>query len=190
MGLGKSIQLIYLTKLIIKENPKAKILIVAPTSLIYNWQKEFDKFGSELKYKVFAENKSQRLNDLENTDDINIMITSYGLIRNDLEKYKKISFELIAIDEAQNIKNPNTGISKAVKSLNANVKFALTGTPIENSLLELWSIFDFISQDILLAAINLTPYIVSKTLKKKQIIKKIKYPNKLFHIKKKEKRCR
>ena len=144
MGLGKSIQLIYLTKLIIKENPKAKILIVAPTSLIYNWQKEFDKFGSELKYKVFAENKSQRLNDLENTDDINIMITSYGLIRNDLEKYKEMFFELIAIDEAQNIKNPNTGISKAVKSLNANVKFALTGTPIENSLLELWSIFDFI----------------------------------------------
>ena len=117
MGLGKSIQLIYLTKLIIKENPKAKILIVAPTSLIYNWQKEFDKFGSELKYKVFAENKSQRLNDLENTDDINIMITSYGLIRNDLEKYKKISFELIAIDEAQNIKNPNTGISKSRKKL-------------------------------------------------------------------------
>ena len=144
MGLGKSIQLIYLIKLIIKEKPDAKILIVAPTSLIYNWQKEFDKFGSELKYKVFAENKSQRLNGLENIKNINIMITSYGLIRNDLEKYKEISFELIAIDEAQNIKNPNTGISKAVKSLNANVKFALTGTPIENSLLELWSIFDFI----------------------------------------------
>ena len=129
MGLGKSIQLIYLIKLIIKEKPDAKILIVAPTSLIYNWQKEFDKFGSELKYKVFAENKSQRLNGLENIKNINIMITSYGLIRNDLEKYKEISFELIAIDEAQNIKNPNTGISKAVKSLNANVKFALTGTP-------------------------------------------------------------
>ena len=144
MGLGKSIQLIYLIKLIIKEKPDAKILIVAPTSLIYNWQKEFDKFGSELKYKVFAENKSQRLNGLENIKNINIMITSYGLIRNDLEKYKEISFELIAIDEAQNIKNQNTGISKAVKSLNANVKFALTGTPIENSLLELWSIFDFI----------------------------------------------
>ena len=144
MGLGKSIQLIYLTKLIIKENPKAKILIVTPTSLVYNWQKEFDKFGSELKYKVFAENKTQRLNELDNIDDINIMITSYGLIRNDLEKYEQMSFELIAIDEAQNIKNPNTGIAKAVKSLNAKVKFALTGTPIENSLLELWSIFDFI----------------------------------------------
>lgn len=144
MGLGKSIQLIYLTKLIIKENSKAKILIVTPTSLVYNWQKEFDKFGSELKYKVFAENKTQRLNELENTDNINIMITSYGLIRNDIEKYEQMSFELIAIDEAQNIKNPNTGIAKAVKSLNAKVKFALTGTPIENSLLELWSIFDFI----------------------------------------------
>ena len=70
MGLGKSIQLIYLTKLIIKENPKAKILIIAPTSLIYNWQKEFDKFGSELKYKVFAESKTQRLNELDNIDDI------------------------------------------------------------------------------------------------------------------------
>ena len=144
MGLGKSVQLIYLCKLIIKENKKAKILIVTPTSLVYNWQKEFDKFGSELKYKVFAENKTQRLNELDNIDDINIMITSYGLIRNDLEKYEQISFELIAIDEAQNIKNPNTGISKAVKNLNAKVKFALTGTPIENSLLELWSIFDFI----------------------------------------------
>ena len=144
MGLGKSIQLIYLTKLIIKENPKAKILIIAPTSLIYNWQKEFDKFGSELKYKVFAESKTQRLNELDNIDDINILITSYGLVRNDLDKYKEIPFDLVAIDEAQNIKNPNTGISKAVKSLNANIKFALTGTPIENSLLELWSIFDFI----------------------------------------------
>lgn len=144
MGLGKSIQLIYLIKLIIKENPNAKILIVAPTSLIYNWEKEFDKFGSDLKYKVFAENKTQRLNELDNLNDINILITSYGLVRNDLDKYKQIPFNLVAIDEAQNIKNPSAGISKAVKSLNASVKFALTGTPIENSLLELWSIFDFI----------------------------------------------
>ena len=93
---------------------------------------------------MFAESKTQRLNELDNIDDINILITSYGLVRNDLDKYKEIPFDLVAIDEAQNIKNPNTGISKAVKSLNANIKFALTGTPIENSLLELWSIFDFI----------------------------------------------
>ena len=93
---------------------------------------------------MFAESKTQRLNELDNIDDINILITSYGLVRNDLDKYKEIPFDLVAIDEAQNIKNPNTGISKAVKSLQADVKFALTGTPIENSLLELWSIFDFI----------------------------------------------
>lgn len=143
MGLGKSIQLIYLTKLIIKDNKDAKILIVAPTSLIYNWKKEFDKFGSELNYKVFAETKEQRLNDIENTD-ANIMITSYGLIRNDYEAYSKYNFNLIAIDEAQNIKNPNAGITKAVKDLKADIKLALTGTPIENNILELWSIFDFI----------------------------------------------
>ncbi len=143
MGLGKSIQLIYLIKLIIKENKDAKILIVAPTSLIYNWEKEFDTFGKELKYKVFADNKTQRENELENIK-VNIMITSYGLIRNDIEKYQKLNFDLIAIDEAQNIKNTNAGVSKTIKSLKSNTKIALTGTPIENSVLELWSIFDFI----------------------------------------------
>ena len=72
------------------------------------------------------------------------MITSYGLIRNDYEAYSKYNFNLIAIDEAQNIKNPNAGITKAVKDLKADIKLALTGTPIENNILELWSIFDFI----------------------------------------------
>ena len=144
MGLGKSIQLIYLIKLIIKENPKAKILIVSPTSLIYNWEKEFDKFAPELKYKVFGENKKQRLSNLKNMKDINIFITSYGLIRNDFETYENINFELIAIDEAQNIKNPKAGITKSVKNLKANTHLALTGTPLENNVMELWSIFDFI----------------------------------------------
>ena len=144
MGLGKSIQLIYLIKLIIKENPKAKILIVSPTSLIYNWEKEFDKFAKELNYKVFAENKNQRINNLEKDKKTNIFITSYGLVRNDVEQYEKMHFELIAIDEAQNIKNPQAGITKSVKKINSNTKIALTGTPLENNVMELWSIFDFI----------------------------------------------
>lgn len=144
MGLGKSIQLIYLIKLIVKENPNAKVLIVAPTSLVYNWKKEFDKFGSELKYKVFAENREQRLNDLDNVSDINVLITTYGLIRNDIEKYTDMKFDLMAIDEAQNIKNNNAQMTKFIKSINADVKIALTGTPLENSVMELWSIFDFI----------------------------------------------
>ena len=131
MGLGKSIQLIYFIKQILKEKKNAKILIIAPTSLIYNWKNEFDKFGSELKYKVFAENKEKRKYELEHLKDTNILITTYGLIRQDQELYENMEFELIAIDEAQNIKNVNT-------------KIALTGTPLENSVLELWSIFDFI----------------------------------------------
>lgn len=144
MGLGKSIQLIYFIKQIIKEQKDAKILIVAPTSLIYNWKKEFDKFGSEIKYKVLAENRKQRKSELESLEETQVCITTYGLLRKDKEIYEKISFELIALDEAQYIKNNSAQMTKTVKSLNAKVKIALTGTPLENSVLELWSIFDFI----------------------------------------------
>lgn len=144
MGLGKSVQLIYFIKQILKEKQDAKILIVAPTSLIYNWKNEFDKFGIELKYKVFAENKKRRKEELDNLKDTNILITTYGLIRQDQEQYKEIDFELIAIDEAQNIKNANAQMTKVIKSLHSSSKIALTGTPLENSVLELWSIFDFI----------------------------------------------
>ena len=144
MGLGKSIQVIYFIKQLLKENKDAKILIVSPTSLIYNWSNEFDKFGNELKYKVIASNKNDRVEILKNMDDTNIYITTYGLLRQDEELYSDIKFETCIIDEAQNIKNVNAGITKVVKKVNANTKIALSGTPIENSVLELWSIFDFI----------------------------------------------
>lgn len=143
MGLGKSLQTICFIKSVLKEKPNIRILIVSPTSLIYNWQKEFDKFAKELNYCVIAENKNKRqeiLNHLEN----NIVITTYGLLRQDKELYEQLNFELMIIDEAQNIKNPLAGISKTVKQINAKTKIALTGTPIENSVIELWSIFDFI----------------------------------------------
>ena len=143
MGLGKSIQFIYFIKEVLKEKKDAKILIVAPTSLIFNWEKEFDKFGSELKYKVIYGNKDKRKEDLLNSDT-NILITTYGLIREDIELYKDINYEVMAIDEAQSIKNVSAMVSKAVKKINSKVKIALTGTPLENSVLELWSIFDFI----------------------------------------------
>lgn len=154
MGLGKSIQLIYLIKQILLEKKDAKILIVAPTSLIYNWKNEFDKFASDISYKVLAENKTVRKEELEHLDDYNVLITTYGLVRQDQEKYKEMNFELIAIDEAQNIKNPNAQMTKVVKSLNANTKLALTGTPLENSVLELWSIFDFIMPGYLVNMVN------------------------------------
>lgn len=154
MGLGKSIQLIYFIKEVLKENSDAKILIIAPTSLIYNWKNEFDKFGSELKYKVCAETKNKREELLNHIDDTNIIITTYGLIREDKDIYQKINFEVIAIDEAQNIKNNTAQMTKVIKSLNGNTKFALTGTPLENSVLELWSIFDFIMPGYLTSIIN------------------------------------
>ena len=135
MGLGKSIQLIYLMQQIIKEKPNSKILIVAPTALVYNWKNEIEKFGSNLKYKVMADAKDKRKKQFKDLDNTNILITSYGLIREDYDEYQSINFELIAIDEAQSIKNYAAMMTKDIKSLNANTKLALTGTPLEKSVL-------------------------------------------------------
>ena len=142
MGLGKTIQTIMFIKEIIKEKKDAKILIVCPTSLIYNWEHEFSMFGSKLKYVVVDKNKDNRIKLLNS--EYNIFITTYGLIRQDEDIYKEIDFELIVIDEAQNIKNPKAGISTALKALKSNSRLALTGTPVENSITEVWSIFDFL----------------------------------------------
>ena len=142
MGLGKSIQIIYLIKKLLKEDKDSKYLIVAPTSLVYNWENEFKKFASDINYETFGDIKNIRHEKLEK-DNPSVYITSYGLLREDYEYYKNINFNVCVIDEAQNIKNPNAGITKTVKSINANTKFALTGTPIENSAVELWSIFDY-----------------------------------------------
>lgn len=143
MGLGKSIQIIYFIKKLIEEDKNSKFLIVVPTSLVYNWENEFKKFAPQLKYQVFAGIKNKRHEHLEN-DNPNIYITSYGLLREDEDIYKNINFKACIIDEAQNIKNPSAGITKVVKKINSEVRIALTGTPIENSTIELWSIFDFI----------------------------------------------
>ncbi len=142
MGLGKSIQTIYYMREMLKENSQYKFLIVVPTSLVYNWENEFQKFAPDMKYKMLVGLKSKRWN--EKIDDVNILITTYGLLREDKEFYQEISFKTMIIDEAQNIKNINTEITKTVKGIKAETKFALTGTPIENSVSELWSIFDFI----------------------------------------------
>ncbi len=146
MGLGKTIQSIIFVKEILKKK-KCKILIISPTSLIYNWENEILKFGDDINYKVVADSKDKRIEDL-NTD-YDVYITSYGRLRLDSELYEKMNFEIVIIDEAQNIKNPQAGISKALKNLKAECKIALTGTPVENSVIEIWSIFDFILPGLL-----------------------------------------
>lgn len=153
MGLGKSLQTICFIRKLLKENPDARFLIVCPTSLVYNWESEFTKFAPSLSYKVFASSKEKRKSELNDFHG-NIYITSYGLLREDLEFYQQQSFLVFVIDEAQNIKNPKTGLTKAVKSIEANTKIALTGTPIENSVVELWSIFDFIMPGFLASLVR------------------------------------
>ena len=144
MGLGKTIQVIYYIKQMLKDNPSSKFLIVVPTSLAYNWEHEFDSFASQIKKAICIGSKEKRKHILKDLNKINVIITTYGLLREDEEIYENLNFNTMIIDEAQNIKNNHAGITKVVKSIKAETKFALTGTPLENSILELWSIFDFI----------------------------------------------
>lgn len=143
MGLGKTLEaLTYI--LSEKEKDDRPVLVISPTSLIYNWQAEVNKFAPDLKSEVIAGTPKERWDILKSLKGADIVITSYPLIRRDIELYKNIEFSCCILDEAQHIKNPDSINAKTAKSINAKVRFALTGTPIENSLTELWSIFDFI----------------------------------------------
>ncbi len=146
MGMGKSIQIISLL-LDEKENgtsDRKLSLIVAPSSILYNWENEIKLFGSSIKYALVLGNKEQRMDILKRKDEYELLITSYELLKRDIDEYKDIKFRFEVLDEAQNIKNHTTDCAKAVKKVNAETRFALTGTPIENRLSELWSIFDYL----------------------------------------------
>lgn len=140
MGLGKTIQTI---AFLLSEEGK-KSLIITPTSLIYNWKNEFERFAPSLKIALVHENKNERSKIISEMNNYDVLLTTYGTLRNDKENYENITFDYCIIDEGQHIKNSVAQSTKAVKDINARVKFALTGTPIENNLLELWSIFDFV----------------------------------------------
>ena len=140
MGLGKTIQ----TIAFLLSNKDKKSIVITPTALIYNWKNELEKFAPTLKVGLLHAAKSEREKILDNIDNYDVILTTYTTYKNDIDKYKSINFDYCIIDEAQNIKNPDAIITKAIKNVNAKVRFALTGTPIENNLMELWSIFDFI----------------------------------------------
>ena len=139
MGLGKTLQTITL----LLSKPESKSLIVAPTSLIYNWKNEFEKFAPSMKVLLCNGTPEERIKELKNYTEYDVIITTYNLLRRDLEYYD-MTFDYFIIDEAQNIKNPSSLSAKSVKDIKSKTRFALTGTPIENSLMELWSIFDFV----------------------------------------------
>ena len=147
MGLGKTIQLLAVLQSYIEEekNPKPS-MVVCPSSLSLNWKNKINKFTPEIKTLVISGTAEERMTQIESIRDYNLVITSYDLLKRDIESYKlaNYDFKYIIADEAQYIKNNNTQNAKAIKEINSETRFALTGTPIENSLSELWSIFDFI----------------------------------------------
>lgn len=144
MGLGKTLQTISFLLYKKEKDANTKNLIVTPTSLIYNWKSEFENFAPDINVLLIHGNKKEREKLLKTIDEYDVVITTYATLRNDLDFYETQVFDYFIIDEAQNIKNPISLSTNAVKSINSKVRFALTGTPIENNLLELWSIFDFV----------------------------------------------
>lgn len=147
MGLGKTIQLLAIILSYVDNTKNSKpSIVVCPSSLSLNWYNEINKFAPKIKSLVIHGNMTERSNQLKQIEKYNIVITSYDLLKRDIETYKELNyqFKYIIADEAQYIKNNNTQNAKAIKEITAETRYALTGTPIENSLSELWSIFDFI----------------------------------------------
>jgi SNF2 family DNA or RNA helicase len=140
MGLGKTLQTISF----ILSNEASKTLIVAPTSLLYNWINEFEKFAPTLRVAAVNGSKLEREEIIKELDNFDVIITSYNLLKRDWDLYENIYFDYCIIDEAQNIKNGSSQNALAVKAIKAKRRFALTGTPVENSLMDLWSIMDFV----------------------------------------------
>ncbi|MEE0960234.1 MAG: DEAD/DEAH box helicase [Lachnospiraceae bacterium] len=141
MGLGKTLQII---SLLLSEKGRGNSIIITPASLVYNWQNEINKFAPELTSLAISGTASERKELLKTYDKYDVIITSYDLLRRDIQEYQELSFRYEIIDEAQFIKNHGTQSARAVKAIHAQTKYALTGTPIENRLSELWSIFDYL----------------------------------------------
>lgn len=144
MGLGKTLQTIVYLSMEKRELPN---IVIAPKSLVYNWKSEFERFAPGITVKMCVGVKREREETIKNLKSGEVLITTYGVLKNDLDLYEMMSFKEgfanIVIDEAQNIKNILGKTSNAIKEIKGETKIALTGTPIENNILELWSIFDF-----------------------------------------------
>jgi len=153
MGLGKTIQVLALILLIKHQLPKSlPHLLVVPASLLANWQAEILKFAPSIKFLIVHGSaiSSKDLNAFskDSLKNYDLVITTYGLVQR-LDWLQAVDWDLAVLDEAQTIKNPNTKQTKAVKSLKSNIRFILSGTPIENRLMDLWSLFDFTAPGLL-----------------------------------------
>lgn len=145
MGLGKTVQVLALILLARKEKRRRRpCLVIAPTSLVYNWQAEVEHFTPELSCVVLSGGRDARQKTCASLEGVDVVVASYAQLRRDIEWMEGIAFRYVILDEAQQIKNAASAGAEAARRLTAHARFALTGTPMENHLGELWSIFDFI----------------------------------------------
>lgn len=150
MGLGKTLQSISYILSVLPEirNKKEPVLVVCPSSLTYNWLSEIYKFAPNVKAFVVDGKKTDRIKRQDDVSSVDVVITSYPLLRKDIKWYEKQTFHTVFFDEAQSFKNPLTQTARAVKKIQANYRFGLTGTPVENSLEELWSIYHVVFPEL------------------------------------------
>lgn len=144
MGLGKTLQMISVLLAAKEEDSLGTALIVAPASLVYNWKEEFMRFAPDLEVTLVVGSQKERALLIQNYQDSDVLVTSYDLLKRDIVEYEDASFQYQVLDEAQYIKNHTTAAAKSVKVIKSKHRYALTGTPIENRLSELWSIFDYL----------------------------------------------
>lgn len=149
MGLGKTLQVIAHVLACREQGASGTTFVVCPASLVYNWASELERFAPTLSVVLAVGDKASRCRMLERSDDIDVLVTSYDLMRLDIEEYRGRGFARVIFDEAQYVKNPRTQAAKCARLLRTRVAFALTGTPIENRLGELWSIFDIVAPGLL-----------------------------------------
>ncbi len=147
MGLGKTVQTLAFLQHLKESGQQGPSLLVMPTSLVYNWEKEARKFTP--KQKVFTYTGTNREKNPEKFSKYDLIITSYGIVRLDVEMLKEFYFNYIILDESQAIKNPTSNIAKAVNKLTSRGRLILTGTPLENSTMDLWSQMNFINRGLL-----------------------------------------
>lgn len=144
MGLGKTAQVIAYLSTVDRKVSGLSSLVVCPASLVLNWQDEFTKFAPELSVTLILGTAAERRKRIAESGEADVCVTSYELLRQDIEQYQERKFYCCVLDEAQYIKNQSTLVSKAVKQVDCKQRFVLTGTPIENRLSELWNLFDFL----------------------------------------------
>lgn len=148
MGLGKTVQILAFLEAVRTEKPKAKVLLIVPASLLGNWKKEAERFAPQMSVCILYGSSSEKLSDILTVNNDFLTITTYRMACS-IEGINKRTWDCLILDEAQAIKNPGTMQTKKIKKIKSNMRIALTGTPIENELFNLWSIFDFLNKGLL-----------------------------------------